>query len=70
MAMLDGQSGERPSGGRTGHYGSNLGVFRRDSQVGKAVKVCAAEQGGASRFYPQFVDEGEMSAWISRLLLP
>ena len=72
VARLDEQSGVSKSGtlsqgtlkgqlGRSGTYGEGQGYTGDVSYE--------ANQGGASRFFPQFADEAELEAWLLRLIL-
>lgn len=60
VAQMDEQSGECPSGGRTGTYGKNVNTYGAAS-TGKAVNPCPPDSGGASRFFPQFFYDAKAS---------
>jgi hypothetical protein len=71
VPLLDGQSGDRTSGGKfvvssatsRGHQGAVYGKESRGPEQHPTSDV-----GGASRFFPQFSDGGELDAWLTTLL--
>jgi hypothetical protein len=69
VAILDEQSGERfvsgTARGRTLHHNTSMGYHG-----GGAGAACylPCDDGGASRFYPQFRNETELRAWVERLI--
>jgi len=66
VGLLDGQSGELPTGGPKGRPSDSQGFTRGGS--GAATQPAYPDAGGASRFYPQFASEGELRAWLTRLV--
>lgn len=72
VALLDQQTGERPSTltGRAdpGVRHANPGDNHGNSLFGGGNSNVYADTGGASRFYPQFSNEIELLAWLARLI--
>lgn len=71
VPILDALSGDMPSSFRKARTGHNDG---RNSMAGEMKNNGESfghhDSGGASRFYPQFVDEDELRAWVTRLITP
>ena len=64
VALLDGQSGpSKASGGPIKQNGSS---WKCSNQTGTYERIC--DEGGASRFYPQFASFAECLAWLGRLV--
>ncbi len=68
VRLLDEQSGERRSAGNYPTTFSNGGGFTKGDIGKNAQGPLYDDAGGASRFYPQFRDEGELLEWIERLV--
>lgn len=70
--LLDQQTGERPSTltGRADptRTHENPGDNHGTSTFGGGNSNVYADTGGASRYYPQFMNDDEMIAWLQRLL--
>jgi hypothetical protein len=74
VPILDALSGDRPvSGsamaGRPTHRPATDAGFSRGGSGGTSGAL-PNDSGGASRFYPQFVDEVELRTWMTRLISP
>lgn len=73
VRALDEQSGTLRSGDLLpSHHcfgGSQIGTFRMRDRTGERQPMYG-DQGGASRFFPQFRDDSAMLAWFQALLLP
>lgn len=72
VGLLDAQAGQRPSTltGRAdpSQVHENPGDNHGLSLFGGGNSKVYADQGGASRFYPQFADDAEMLEWFKRLV--
>jgi hypothetical protein len=62
VPLLDGQSGELTTSQGTVTMAMASMGFHGGSGSSREVR---RDKGGASRFFPQFADEGEMRAWIA-----
>lgn len=72
VAMLDAQSGVLKNGGQNESSTRGLGVFDPERAWTGALgaPTFAGDTGGASRFFPQFKDDHELLAWLTRLITP
>jgi len=72
VAALDEQSGELRAGWFSGAKAKGLGYMGASNQEadGSIPITSTGDQGGASRFFPQFKNETELHAWFETLLGP
>jgi hypothetical protein len=72
VALLDEQSGERRSAQGGGHQtGKNGGGIGFNGMKAEGFQTATYfDEGGASRFYPQFRDDAELHAWVTALISP
>ena len=68
VRKLDEQSGVTRSAVRVGGEGESLDPSQEGWRF-KRAEGGFEDQGGASRFFPQFADEAELDAWLRRLIL-
>jgi site-specific DNA-methyltransferase (adenine-specific) len=72
--LLDRQSGELTSGmmaaGQQRNESKGKGGYHDNFPDEASSTGTYGDSGGASRFFPQFKDEGELLAWVERLVTP
>lgn len=69
VKTLDEQSGVLTSNGQTQPYESTANNVFGDLS-GCVFEPRQSDSGGASRFYPKFRNDGELRAWVTRLVSP
>jgi hypothetical protein len=73
VLALDSQSGTLKSGAVESHHMRNNSKNPADGgyhgRLGDMPLMGYGDSGGASRFFPQFANDAELDAWLSRLML-